>query len=103
MEHDVDAPTSPTRAEQRLPSQRIPASPASTREAGIMSRSASSSVVKRGQSREYEQQAPQAWHDKDSLFAGMATDRMEGWGLRRPVRAAIPSVQSHPMPVVMKD
>src|ERR1700686_99838 len=79
MEHDVDAPTSPTRAEHRLPSQRIPASPRSTRETGIMSRSASSSVVKRGQSREYEQQAPQAWHDKDSLFAGMATDRMEGW------------------------
>jgi hypothetical protein len=52
MEHDVDKPTSPTRAEHRSPSQRIPASPASTNADGIMSRSASSSVVNRGQSRE---------------------------------------------------
>jgi hypothetical protein len=78
MEHDVDKPTSPTRAEHRSPSQRIPASPASTNAGGIMSRSASSSVVNRGQSREYEQHAPQAWHIGESLFAGMAADRMEG-------------------------
>jgi hypothetical protein len=40
----------------------MPESPALTNFSGIKSNAASSSVVKRGQFDEYEQQAPQVWH-----------------------------------------
>jgi hypothetical protein len=51
----------PLNAEHRSPSQRIPDSFSLTNFCGIKSSAASSSVVNRGQLREYEQQAPQAW------------------------------------------
>lgn len=57
-------PTRPAKAEQRAPSQRIPCSFAATKRAGSKSRSASLSVENRGQSGEYEQQAPQVWQSK---------------------------------------
>jgi hypothetical protein len=55
-------PTSPTKAVQRFPSQRMRPWLSSTRKAGIRSSSASLSVENRGQSGENEQHAPQAWH-----------------------------------------
>jgi hypothetical protein len=53
-------PTLPCSAVHRSPSQRMPDSLSLTSPAGIKSSAASSSVVKRGQFDEYEQQAPQA-------------------------------------------
>jgi hypothetical protein len=55
-------PTSPVKAVQRFPSQRMRLWLSSTRKAGIRSSSASLSVENRGQSGENEQQAPQARH-----------------------------------------
>ena len=55
-------PTSPIKAVQRFPSQRMRPLLSSTRKAGIRSSSASLSVENRGQSGENEQQAPQARH-----------------------------------------
>jgi hypothetical protein len=67
----VATPTLPDSAEHRSPSQRIPDNLSLTNLAGIRSSAASSSVVKRGQFCEYEQQAPQAWQ-------GLSTP-VEGW------------------------
>ena len=55
-------PTSPIKAVQRFPSQRMRPLLSSTRKAGIRSSSASLSVENRGQSDENEQQAPQVRH-----------------------------------------
>jgi hypothetical protein len=52
-------PTSPTNAQQRSPSQAIPEPSPATKARGIRSSWSSSSIVKRGQAREYEQHAPQ--------------------------------------------
>src|SRR4051812_35690472 len=72
MPQAVASPTLPFRALHRSPSQRIPDSPSLTNFAGIRSRSASSSMVKRGQLLEYEQHAPQAWHGLVSLVGAVA-------------------------------
>jgi len=61
----------PDSAEHRSPSQRIPDSFSLTNFSGIRSSAASSSVVKRGQFDEYEQQAPQAWHGLSTSIAGL--------------------------------
>jgi len=60
MVQAVATPTLPWSAAHRSPSQRMPDNLSLTRFAGIKSSAASSSVVKRGQFDEYEQQAPQA-------------------------------------------
>ena len=57
--HDVATPTSPNKAAQRSPSHCMRPRRWSAYARGMRSRALSSSVVKRGQSREYEQQAPQ--------------------------------------------
>lgn len=62
--HDVDTPTSPTRALQRFPLQRMRPCRSSTKARGIRSRSASASKANRGQSAENEQHAPQARHTR---------------------------------------
>ena len=59
----------PDSAEQRSPSQRIPDSLSLTNFSGIRSSAASSSVVKRGQFEEYEQQAPQPWQGPSVAIA----------------------------------
>jgi hypothetical protein len=71
MVHAVATPTLPDSAEQRFPSQRMPDCLSLTNFAGIRSSAASSSVVKRGQFCEYEQQAPQAWQGFWASMAGL--------------------------------
>ena len=66
----VATPILPDSAEQRSPSQRIPDSLSLTNFSGMRSSAASSSVVKRGQFDEYEQQAPQAWQGLSASAAG---------------------------------
>src|SRR5262245_30476664 len=71
MTHRVLTPTSPTKAAHRSPWHRMPFRLSSTSSLGMRLRSSSFSIVNRGQSLEYEQQAPQelqapigkhAWH-----------------------------------------
>src|SRR5262252_3523452 len=59
MTHPVLTPTSPTKAAHRSPWHRMPFRLSSTSSRGMRLRSSSLSVVNRGQSLEYEQQAPQ--------------------------------------------
>src|SRR5262245_6864844 len=59
MTHPVLTPTSPTKAAHRSPWHRMPFRPSSTSSRGMRLRSSSFSIVNRGQSLEYEQQAPQ--------------------------------------------
>jgi len=59
MTHPVLTPTSPTKAAHRSPWHRMPFRLASTSSRGMRLRSSSSSIVNRGQSLAYEQQAPQ--------------------------------------------
>jgi hypothetical protein len=59
MTHPVWTPTSPTKAAHRSPWHRMPFRLSSTSSRGMRLSSSSSSIVKRGQSFEYEQQAPQ--------------------------------------------
>src|SRR5262249_49347788 len=57
--HPVLTPTSPTKAAHRSPWHRMPFRLSSTSSRGMRLRSSSFSIVNRGQSLEYEQQAPQ--------------------------------------------
>src|SRR5215470_14299739 len=59
MTHPVLTPTSPTKAAHRSPWHRMPFRLSSTSSRGMRLRSSSLSIVNRGQSLEYEQQAPQ--------------------------------------------
>src|SRR5262249_32182505 len=59
MTHPVLTPTSPTKAAHRSPWHRMPYRLSSTSSRGMRLRSSSFSIVNRGQSLEYEQQAPQ--------------------------------------------
>src|SRR5689334_20559348 len=59
MAHPVLTPTSPTKAAHRSPWHRMPFRLSSTSSSGMRLRSSSFSIVNRGQSLEYEQQAPQ--------------------------------------------
>src|SRR5215510_13605468 len=59
MTHPVLTPTSPTKAAHRSPWHRMPFRRSSTSSRGMRLRSSSFSIVNRGQSLEYEQQAPQ--------------------------------------------
>src|SRR5258707_14798531 len=81
-------PTLPESAAQRSPSQRMPDSFSLTNFSGIRSSAASSSVVKRGQFDEYEQQAPQAWHGLSVSAAGSLL--LSGIARRLPDQALAP-------------
>src|SRR5262249_26564025 len=59
MTHPVLTPTSPTKAAHRSPWHRMPFRLSSTSSRGMRLSSSSFSIVNRGQSLEYEQQAPQ--------------------------------------------
>src|SRR4029450_13901724 len=72
--HEVEIPTSPTKAEQRLPLHRMPDRSAATSKLGMRSRSQSSSVVNRGQSGANEQHAPQVWQGDADADAGCLVD-----------------------------
>src|SRR5262245_17832809 len=59
MTHPVLTPTCPTKAAHRSSWHRMPFRLSSTSSRGMRLRSSSFSIVNRGQSLEYEQQAPQ--------------------------------------------
>src|SRR5262245_48744678 len=61
--HDVATPTTPSRAPQRSPSQRMPLRSVSTYCGGMRASAASSSNEKRGHAAENAQQAP---HDRQT-------------------------------------
>jgi hypothetical protein len=86
MPQAVCFPTSPASAEHRPPSHRIPDWSAATSSAGMRSSWSSSSVEKRGQSAEYEQQAPQLWQSNKATpsLAGQpgSTAAPDGQGKR---------------------
>ena len=73
IEQDVATPTLPIRAVQRSPMQRIRDVVSVMNSAGIRAISASVSSVKRGHSREKEQQAPQLWQSGISASANRAS------------------------------
>jgi hypothetical protein len=62
----VDTPTSPDRAEQRFPTQRIRDKLGSTSATGMRSSAASVSVEKRGQLADVAQHAPHDWQGEDN-------------------------------------
>lgn len=81
MAQVVKIPTSPSKAEHRSPQHRMPSTRSLTNSSGMRSRSASLSVVNRGQSRENEQQAPQVLQDTARLIAAFSFLLAEVWNI----------------------